>query len=131
MRERYVLVKGTFGMGGRIHVLLGAWAYAQRTERTLVVDWSDGCYGNDTDAFQTFFTNPFLKFSRFREIVGVANESRSPPPPEFSRQSGKRNLLTSAYKTQAVYTAVPHRRMTCRRTSSSLAGPFPGKSRMN
>ena len=68
-------------MGGRIHVLLGAWAYAQRTERTLVVDWSDGCYGNDTDAFQTFFTNPFLKFSRFREIVGVANESRSPPPP--------------------------------------------------
>ena len=85
MQERYVLVKGTFGMGGRIHVLLVAWAYAQRTERTLVVDWSHHFYGDDVDGFQNFFTNPFLKFSRFREIVGVANEFKStpPPPPNF------------------------------------------------
>ena len=34
MQERYVLVKGQFGMGGRIHVLLSTWAYARRTGRT-------------------------------------------------------------------------------------------------
>ena len=83
MQERYVLVKGTFGMGGRIHVLLVAWAYAQRTGRTLVVDWSHHFYGDDVDGFQNFFTNPFLKFSRFREIVGVANEFKSTPPPRI------------------------------------------------
>ena len=83
MPERYVLVKGSFGMGGRIHVLLSAWAYARRTGRTLVVDWNDGGYGGGVDGFQKFFNNPFLKFSRFREIVGVANASRSTPPPNF------------------------------------------------
>ena len=83
MPERYVLVKGSFGMGGRIHVLLSAWAYARRTGRTLVVDWNDGGYGGGVDGFQKFFNNPFLKFSRFREIVGVANASRSTPPPRI------------------------------------------------
>ena len=81
MPERYVLVKSLYGMGGRIHVLLGAWDYARRTNRTLVVDWSDFFYGGGADTFQSFFKNPFLKFSRFREIVGAANKPESPPPP--------------------------------------------------
>ena len=79
MPERYVLVKGTFGMGGRIHVLLGAWAYARRTGRTLVVDWSHHFYGGGADCFERFFKNPFLRFSRFREIVGAMEESGSTP----------------------------------------------------
>ena len=81
MPERYVLVKSLYGMGGRIHVLLGAWDYARRTNRTLVVDWSDFFYGGGADTFQSFFKNPFLKFSRFREIVGAANKPESTPPP--------------------------------------------------
>ena len=70
-------------MGGRIYVLLGAWAYARRTNRTLVVDWSDQVYGGGADTFQSFFTNPFLKFSRFREIVSAANKPESTPPPRI------------------------------------------------
>ena len=128
MQERYVLAKGrNGGMGARINLLLGAWAYAERTERTLVVDWSDGYYGNDIDTFQAFFENPFLRFSRFREIVSIANKPKStPPPPEFSRQAGKRNLPRSAdQNTWTSYTTVFHRNMRCRRTSSSLASAIP------
>ena len=90
MPERYVLAKGyNGGMGARINLLLGAWAYAERTERTLVVDWSDGYYGNDIDTFQAFFENPFLRFSKFREIVRIANKPKSTPPPPPPNFPGK------------------------------------------
>lgn len=60
-KEKYVLVKGKYGMGGRMAVLLGALMFAKRTNRTLVVDWNDGYYcpeNSNDDVYSQFFLAP-------------------------------------------------------------------------
>lgn len=61
---KFVLVKGRYGMGGRLNVMLGAWNYALSTNRALVVDWTDGYYGA-ADCFSIFFENKFLSPKEF------------------------------------------------------------------
>ena len=57
---RYVVVKGRFGMGGRIAVMLSAYRYALETDRELIVDWNDYAYYSPSvgDVFQNLFEWP-------------------------------------------------------------------------
>ena len=54
--EKFLLVKGITGLGDRILCALGGILYAQLSERTLVVDWSDSLYSSGGDnVFHRFF----------------------------------------------------------------------------
>ena len=54
--KKYLLVKGTAGLGNRLLFLLSALLYARLTERLLVVDWCDQTYSDDgTNAFPLLF----------------------------------------------------------------------------
>ena len=55
--DTYVLLKGAEGFGDRIQCLLQAIRYAERTGRTLVVDWRDDhwCHDGKT-GFEAYFT---------------------------------------------------------------------------
>ena len=54
--ERFVLVKGTAGLGNRIYAVLSAILYAKLSGRRVAVDWSDGVYASlGTDAFPLLF----------------------------------------------------------------------------
>src|SRR5919109_721273 len=46
-RDRYVLVKGSSGLGNRIGCVMTGILYARLTGRRLIVDWSDKIYSND------------------------------------------------------------------------------------
>jgi hypothetical protein len=43
--QKYLVLKGIAGLGNRLCTLANAIDYAQKTGRTLMVDWSDGIYG--------------------------------------------------------------------------------------
>src|SRR5579871_1438468 len=48
------------GLGDRILCALGGILYAQLSERTLVIDWSDPFYSSNGDnVFHRFFVSPF------------------------------------------------------------------------
>ena len=60
-KNRYVLVKVCYGMGGRLRVVVDAMEYARKTGRKLIVDWNDGYYDdrkNDKDVFSHYFIYP-------------------------------------------------------------------------
>lgn len=55
--NKYLLVKGTSGIGNRIFAIATAILYAQLTQRQLVVDWTDSSYGGSENfnSFSYFF----------------------------------------------------------------------------
>jgi len=57
LNERYVLSRRRTGFGDCLWSLAAAWRYAQRTGRTLAVDWRGSCYLDQpfTNAFPVFF----------------------------------------------------------------------------
>lgn len=68
-RDAFVLVKSYYGLGGDLCVLLSAWRYAEANGRRLVVDWSNGFYGeSDTGClFHALFEAPaFETMDRLR-----------------------------------------------------------------
>ena len=63
--KKYLLVKGTAGLGNRLLFLLSALLYARLTERLLVVDWCDSTYSNDgSNAFPLLFTGTWRETTR-------------------------------------------------------------------
>lgn len=66
MDERFLISKKKTGLGSDMATMLGAWYYARRTSRTLVVDWRSSLYLADrkVNAF------PCL-FRKLEEIDGV------------------------------------------------------------
>lgn len=53
---RYLLVKGTAGLGNRVLTLLTGIAYARLTSRSLIVDWSDPMFSDSGEnAFPRLF----------------------------------------------------------------------------
>ena len=70
---RTVVVKGRFGMGGRLAVLLSAWRYAIDTERELVVDWNDSAYWrpSEPDVFASLLTFPRAKPLNVANLEGA------------------------------------------------------------
>ncbi|MGA2633263.1 MAG: nodulation protein NodZ [Terracidiphilus sp.] len=66
MDERFLISKKKTGLGSDMATMLGAWYYAHRTSRTLVVDWRSSLYLADrkANAFPYLFRKP-------EEIDGV------------------------------------------------------------
>jgi len=44
MSKKYLVLKGHCGLGDRLHALLSAIEYAQKTNRVLYIDWTDSLY---------------------------------------------------------------------------------------
>ena len=67
------MVKGRFGMGGRLAVLLSAWRYAIDTERELVVDWNDSAYWSPSgpDVYTALLTFPHAKPLNVADLEGA------------------------------------------------------------
>ena len=56
---KYLVLKGTSGLGNRLGALCTAMALARKTGRTLVVDWNDWFYSPDRrDVFRRLFAAP-------------------------------------------------------------------------
>lgn len=51
MHKKFLVVKGAGagGIGDRLRAVIAGIAYAKKTDRTLVVDWRDGLYGEPGD----------------------------------------------------------------------------------
>ncbi|HEU5075948.1 MAG TPA: nodulation protein NodZ [Polyangiaceae bacterium] len=70
---RYVVVKGRFGMGGRIAVMLSAYRYALEADRELIVDWNDYAYYSPGvgDVFQNLFEWPPVSATPLMSLRGA------------------------------------------------------------
>ncbi|WP_219682636.1 nodulation protein NodZ [Bradyrhizobium canariense] len=65
-KERFVVSRRRTGFGDCLWSLASAWSYAQRTGRTLVIDWRGSCYVDQP------FSNAFpVFFEPVEEIAGV------------------------------------------------------------
>ncbi len=54
--DRYLIVKGTCGLGNRLMVLANALEYCEKTGRTIIVDWCDGMFtSKGKNAFTEYF----------------------------------------------------------------------------
>lgn len=73
-RGRYVVVKGRFGMGGRIAVMMSALRYARATARELIVDWNDFAYYSPAvgDVFSALFERPVTSLRPLSELRGLS-----------------------------------------------------------
>ncbi|QHO77758.1 nodulation protein NodZ [Bradyrhizobium sp. CCBAU 051011] len=64
--DRFVVSRRRTGFGDCLWSLASAWRYAQRTGRTLAIDWRGSCYLDQP------FTNAFpVFFEPIRDIAGV------------------------------------------------------------
>lgn len=55
-KGKYLIVKGVAGLGDRLHVLTSAIEYSERTNRILLIDWSDGMFAEfGKNVFHNFF----------------------------------------------------------------------------
>lgn len=60
MKHKFVLCKGSSGMGNRILAACTATLYAQISGRRLAIDWRDGTYSHaGTNSFNHFFIHTF------------------------------------------------------------------------
>jgi hypothetical protein len=57
MNRRFLISKKKTGLGSDLATIMGAWYYARRTARTLVIDWRNSLYLADraVNAFPRFF----------------------------------------------------------------------------
>lgn len=88
---KYFVVKGCAGLGNRLVTLCQAISYAQKTNRTLLVDWRDGMLGGrNENIFWDYFT---LKDCDFTEaLIEDVAEKKSVYPLLWEA-----NLATSIY----------------------------------
>jgi hypothetical protein len=60
--EKYILVKGSCGLGNRILAAATAILYAQISGRKIIIDWTEGEYSaHDINVFPIFFDCPFVQ----------------------------------------------------------------------
>ena len=76
-QHRFVVVKSYFGLGGDLCVLLGALAYANDHDRTLIVDWDGGLYGRSYS--KTIFAELFC-LPLFDSINSIPKNIKSVSP---------------------------------------------------
>lgn len=84
--EKYLVVKGSYGLGNRIFFLLSAMVYARLNKRTLVVDWRDKCYSSKNENAYDFFSHCRRFFSpkvfflkrRFNRLIGKETLKKVP-----------------------------------------------------
>src|SRR6187200_1431133 len=102
---RYVVVKGRFGMGGRIAVMLSAYRYAQETDRDLIVDWNDYAYYSPGvgDVYQNLFEWPPVSSTPLESLCG----STVSPPDWYGKLNDYRNDPNAEIMPYALSLAVP------------------------
>lgn len=77
--QRYLIVKGAAGLGNRLCSLANAIEYAKRTDRAIVVDWSDGLLGpRGTNAFPLYFELSGVDSASLEILSGSARSSSYP-----------------------------------------------------
>ena len=88
---KYLIVKGVAGLGNRLSTLAHAIGYAQKTGRTLLVDWSDGVYGiAGKNVFYPYFKLndvPYIK-----KIDDISNEDLADSYPPLWGENPEANL---------------------------------------
>ena len=91
--EKYLLVKGTAGLGNRLESLLTAMLYARLSDRRLLIDWTDDFYATGgINVFPLYFQCPLYD-------PGLAiPDTLSVSPPIW-----RGNLHASAYEMRQRY----------------------------
>ncbi|KRR06486.1 nodulation protein NodZ [Bradyrhizobium jicamae] len=84
MNDRFVVSRRRTGFGDCLWSLAAAWRYAQRTGRTLAIDWRGSCYLDEpfTNAFPVFF-EPIQDIAGVRVICDDKINQFSFPGPFF------------------------------------------------
>lgn len=84
MKDRFVISRRRTGFGDCLWSLAAAWRYAQRTGRTLAIDWRGSCYLDEpfTNAFPVFF-EPVQDIGGVRTICDDQINQFSFPSPFF------------------------------------------------
>ena len=60
--EKYILVKGSSGLGNRIFAAATAILYAQISGRKIIIDWTEGTYSpHGINTFPVFFDCPYVQ----------------------------------------------------------------------
>lgn len=73
--NRYLIVKGTCGLGNRLMTLVNALKYSEKTGRIISVDWCDGMFASKgTNAFTEYFE---IKNFAWQEEVNTHKDSAS------------------------------------------------------
>ncbi|WP_375779258.1 nodulation protein NodZ [Bradyrhizobium sp. ma5] len=82
--DRFVVSRRRTGFGDCLWSLAAAWRFAQRTGRTLAIDWRGSCYLDQpfTNAFPVFF-EPIQDIAGVRVICDDQINQRSFPGPYF------------------------------------------------
>jgi hypothetical protein len=78
--KRYLILKGCAGLGNRLYTISYAIEYAQKTNRTLLVDWSDGQFGKyGENVFYKYFDLEGIDYiESLNEINDYDNLSKYP-----------------------------------------------------
>ena len=79
--QKYLILKGVAGLGNRLCTLVNAIDYAQKTGRTIMVDWSDGVYGvmGDNVFYRHFKLNDTPHLQSIDEIPASVLSDSYPP----------------------------------------------------
>ncbi len=75
---RYLLVKAHVGFGDRLQALSHAIQYAQKYQRTLCVDWTDGIWSDGTLDFDTYFDLCGVPMISSHELYRLSASNISP-----------------------------------------------------
>ncbi|TAL60414.1 MAG: hypothetical protein EPN85_07285 [Bacteroidetes bacterium] len=65
-KEKYLVLKGCAGLGNRLMTICNALEYCKRTNRRLIIDWSDG-------VFAPKGLNVFLKYFRIIDFASLSS----------------------------------------------------------
>jgi len=66
---KYLVIKGCAGLGNRLVTVFSAIQYAEKSNRTLVIDWSDGQFDKkEVDAFKKCFDIKNIKIASINKI---------------------------------------------------------------
>lgn len=58
--QKRIVIKGFAGLGNRLRTIASGIEYAQKTNRKVIIDWSDGMFAEEgINAFDKYF---ILKF---------------------------------------------------------------------
>ncbi len=81
--KKYLIVKGTCGLGNRLMTLANALEYCEKTGRTISVDWSDGMFSpKGENAFTKYFV---LRGCKWESNFKVDNNYNGTLYPDVAR----------------------------------------------
>lgn len=73
--EKFLIVKGCAGLGNRLYTISSAIHYAQQTNRTIYIDWTDGQFDKlDSNAFNSFFELKGIKHIKNLSEISQLNK---------------------------------------------------------